>query len=115
VEIDSVSGDVTVFSVRGEPNLGDELRAVTEMVAGDVGTNVVIDLAGVDIVRSSSLTKLLKLRQALVARNRQMVLCNVHPLTQSIMEITDLNTVFTITPDKQAAISLIHNSRFTRV
>jgi anti-anti-sigma factor len=115
VKIESVSGDIIVFSVRGEPNLGDELHAVTEMVVGDVNSNVIVDLACVDIIRSSSLTKLLKLRQALIGRNRQIILCNIHPLTQSIMEITDLNTIFTIAPDKQAGISLINNSRFARV
>jgi anti-anti-sigma factor len=115
VKIESVSGDIVVFSVRGEPNLGDELHAITEMVIGDVDSNVIVDFLCVDIIRSSSLTKLLKLRQVLVGRNRQFVLCNIHPLTQSIMEITDLNTVFTITPDKQAGIFLIHNGRFAPV
>ncbi len=115
MKIVSIAGDITVFSVRGEPNLGDELQAITEMVAGDIDSNVIINFVCVDIIRSSSLTKLLKLRQALVARGRQIVLCNIHPLTQSIMEITDLHRVFVIVADKEAGISLIRNNQFAHV
>jgi len=110
VKIGSIAGDIIVFSVRGEPDLGNELQAITEMVAGDVNSNVIVNFVGVDIIRSSSLTKLLKLRQALVARERQLVLCNIHPLTQSILEITDINSIFAIAADKQAGVSLIRSS-----
>jgi anti-anti-sigma factor len=112
VKIDSLAGDLIVFSVRGEPNLGEELKAMTDMVAGDVNGNVILDYSDVDIIRSSSLTKMLKLRQAVIARNHQIVLCNIHPLTQSIMEVTDLNKVFSIAVDKETAISMIRANRF---
>lgn len=115
MKIGSVAGDIIVFSVRGEPDLGDELQAIAEMVAGDVNSNVIVNLVCVDIIRSSSLTKLLKLRQALVARGRQIVLCNIHPLTQSILEITDLNRVFVIVADKEAGVSLIRSNQFAHV
>jgi len=66
LKIGSIACDIIVFSVRGEPDLGDELQTITEMVAGDVDSNVIVNLVCVDIIRSSSLTKLLELRQALV-------------------------------------------------
>ena len=112
MKIESLAGDIIAFSVRGEPNLGGELRAITELVSDDMDSNIIVDFLCVDIVRSSSLTKLLKLRQAVVARNRQLVLCNIHPLTQSIMEVTDLNKVFPVSADKQAAVSVIRSTRF---
>jgi anti-anti-sigma factor len=115
VKIENIAGDIISFSVRGEPSLGDELRAITEMVTGNVSSNVIIDFVCVDIIRSSSLTELLKLRQTLICRGRQIVLCSMHPLTQSIMEITDLNRVFSIVADKEAGISLIHSGRFASV
>ena len=115
MKIGSIAGDIIVFSVRGEPDLGDELQAITEMVAGDVNNNVIVNFVGVDIIRSSSLTKLLELRQALVVRGRQLVLCNIHPLTQSIMETTDLNRVFVIVADKEAGEFLICSNQFAHV
>ena len=115
MKIESIAGDIIAFSVRGEPDLGDELRAITEMVADDVNSNVIVDFVCVDIIRSSSLTEMLKLRQLLVARGRRIVLCNIHPLTQSIMEITELNRVFSIVADKEAGISLIRSSQFANV
>jgi anti-anti-sigma factor len=115
VKIESLAGDIIVFSVRGEPDLADELQAITEMVAGDVNSNAIVDFVCVDIIRSPSLTNLLKLRQVLIARGRQLVLCNMHPLTQSIMEITDLNSVFVITADKQAGVSLIRSGKLAHV
>jgi anti-anti-sigma factor len=110
VKIASIAGDITVFSVRGEPDLGNELQAITEMVAGEVNSNVIVNFVCVDIIRSLNLTKLLELRQALVARGRQLVLCNIHPLTQSVMEITDFDSVFAIAADKQAAIAVIRSN-----
>ncbi len=115
MKIGSIAGDIVVFSVRGEPDLGDELQAVSDMVAGDVDSNVIINFVCVNIIKSSSLTKLLELRQTLVALGRQLVLCNIHPLTQSIMEITDLNKVFVIAADKEAGVYLIHSNQFAHV
>jgi anti-anti-sigma factor len=115
VKIGSIAGDIIVFSVRGEPDLGDELQAITEMVAGNLDSNVIVNFVCVDIIRSSSLTKLLELRQALVARGCQLVLCNIRPLTQSIMEITDINSVFAIAADKEAGVSLIRSNQFAYV
>ena len=115
MKIGNMAGDVIVFSVRGEPDLEDELQAITEMVAGDVDSNVIVNFVCVDIIRSSSLTKLLELRQALVARGRQLVLCNIRPLTQSILEITDINGVFAIAADKEAGASLIRGNQFAYV
>jgi anti-anti-sigma factor len=115
VKIENIAGDVIVFSVRGEPNLGGELQAITEMIASDIDSNAIVDFVCVDIIRSSSLTMLLKLRQAMIGRGRQIILCNIHPLTQSIMEITDLNKVFVIVADKEAGVSLIRNNQFAHV
>jgi len=115
VKIGSIAGDIIVFSVRGEPDLGDELQAITEMVAGNLDSNVIVNFVCVDIIRSSSLTKLLELRQALVARGCQLVLCNIRPVTQSIMEITDINSVFAIAADKEAGVSLIRSNQFAYV
>lgn len=115
MKIGSIADDVIVFSVRGEPDLGDELRAITEMVAGDIDSNVIVNFVCVDIIRSSSLTKLLELRQALIVRGRQLVLCSIRPLTQSIMKITDLSGVFVIVADKEAGVSLIRSNQFACV
>jgi anti-anti-sigma factor len=115
VKIGNIADDIIVFSVRGEPELGDELQAITEMVAGDVDSNVIVNFVCVDIIRSSSLTKLLDLRRALVARGRQLVLCNIHPLTQKIIEMADLNKVFVIVADKEAGVSLIRSNQFAHV
>lgn len=110
MKIGSIADDIIVFSVRGEPDLGDELRTITEMVAGDIDSSVIINFICVDIIISSSLAKLLELRRVLVARGRQLVLCNIHPLTQSIMEIANLNSVFAIAADKPAAMAVLRSN-----
>lgn len=115
MKIGSIAEDIVVFSVRGEPDLGDELQAITEIVAGDADSNVIVNFVCVDIIRSSSLTKLLELRQALAARGCQLVLCNIHPLTQSIMKTTELNRVFTIAADKPVAVAVIRSNQLVPV
>jgi len=60
-----------------EPEMGNELITVKKMVRDRGDCDVVIDFSGVDIVTSSSLSKLLKLRKMLSDSGHKLVLCSV--------------------------------------
>jgi len=59
------SDDIVLVDLPQEPQIGDELKAVTEMVRDRGDCDVVVDFSNVDIVTSSSLSKFLKLRKLL--------------------------------------------------
>ena len=51
------SEDVILVDLPQEPEMGDELKTVTEMVRDRGNCEVVIDFSTVDIITSSSLSK----------------------------------------------------------
>jgi anti-anti-sigma factor len=77
---------------------------LVRVILGSV-LDVVVDFADVDIVTSSSVAKLLKLRKVLYDNNRKLVFSSVRPKTKSIFNITGLDTVFEFVDDQFIALA----------
>ncbi len=97
-----------------EPGLNEDLGITIDAVRekGD-GCDVIIDFSHVDIITSSSLSKLLKLRKLLMDINRTLLLCSVARATKGIFSVTALDSVFAIVPDKTAAVNEINKQQPT--
>ena len=80
-------------------------RQVIESVKENNGSDVVIDFADVDIVTSSSIAKLLKLRKTLVDCDRKLVFSSVRPATRKIFVVTGLDHVFDFVEDQFVALA----------
>ncbi len=87
--------------------MGDELKTVTEIVRDRGNYDVVVDFSRVDIVTSSSLSKLLKLRKLLADCGRRLVFCSVAPATRGIFTVTGLEGVFELVDDKFVALATL--------
>ncbi|MHC4694595.1 MAG: hypothetical protein ACYS67_17790, partial [Planctomycetota bacterium] len=61
--IQNWSETIVLVDLPQEPEMGDELKAVTEIIRDRGDCDLVVDFSSVDIVTSSSLSKLLKLRK----------------------------------------------------
>jgi anti-anti-sigma factor len=103
--IQDISENVILADVTAEPGLNEELKNVTEVVRERGDCDVVIDFSKVDIVTSSSLSKLLKLRKLLLDCNRRLVLCCVAKATKAIFSVTALDDVFEMVNDQFAALA----------
>ncbi len=103
--IQNWSEDIVVVDLPAEPQMGDELSAVTEIVRDRGDCEVVIDFSSVDIITSSSLSKLLILRKMSVDCGHKLVFCGVAAATKGIFRITGLNDVFEIVDDKFVALA----------
>ena len=88
-----------------EPETGNELGTVTEMMRERGDCDVVIDFSDVDIVTSSSLSKLLKLRKMLSDSGHKLVLCSVSSATKGIFMITGLDGNFEFADDKSVVLA----------
>ncbi len=99
------SEDVLLVDLQPEPEMGDELKTVTEMVRNRGDCDVVVDFANVDIVTSSSLSKLLKLRKMLADCGHRLVFCGVAPATRGIFTVTGLESIFEFADDKFIALA----------
>jgi anti-anti-sigma factor len=99
------SEDVILVDLPQEPEMGDELKTVTEMVRDRGNCEVVIDFSNVDIITSSSLSKLLKLRKLLGDCGHKLIFCNVAAATKGIFTVTGLDGIFEIADDKFVALA----------
>jgi anti-anti-sigma factor len=109
VKVENLASDIIVFELQREPQMNGELQAVFDITAEHSDCNVILDFAYVDIITSSSLTKLLNLRQTLLASGRHLVICGLHPFTKSAFEVTGLNGVFELAVDKPAALAILRS------
>jgi len=103
--IQNWSEDIILVDLPQEPSIGDELKTVTEMVLDRGDCDVVIDFSSVDIVTSSSLSKLLKLRKMLADCSHRLIFCNVAAATRGIFTVTGLDGIFELADDKFVALA----------
>lgn len=99
------SENIILVDLPQEPNVGEELKSVTEMVRDRGDCDVVMDFSNVDILTSSSLSKLLKLRKLLADCAHRLVFSNVAPATKGIFTVTGLDGIFEIADDKFVALA----------
>jgi anti-anti-sigma factor len=103
--IQNWSENIILVDLPQEPEMGDELKAVTEIVRDRGDCDVVVDFSQVDIVTSSSLSKLLKLRKLVGDCGHRVIFCSVAPATRGIFTVTGLDGVFELTDDKFVALA----------
>jgi len=103
--IQNWSEDIILVDLPAEPEMGEELKTITEMVRNRGDCEVVVDFSKVDIVTSSSLSKLLRLRKLVGDCGHRLVFCTVAPATKGIFTVTGLDGVFEIVDDKFIALA----------
>ncbi|MHC4783851.1 MAG: STAS domain-containing protein [Planctomycetota bacterium] len=115
--IQNWSEEVILVNLATEPDMGDELQTVIDLVVEDKTQNVVVlvvedktqnvvvDFIDTDIITSSSIAKLLKLRKVLHDNGRTLVFSSVKPKTRSIFNVTGLESVFDFIDDQFIALA----------
>ncbi len=103
--IRSLSESAVVVDLPCEPELNDVLKDTTEVVRQRGNCDIVLDFSQVDIITSSSLSKLLKLRKVLLDCEHRLILCSVSPATKGIFSVTALEGIFEVVDDRFAALA----------
>ncbi len=101
------SENIILVDLSKEPEMSDELETVAEIVHDRDDCDVVIDFSDVDIVTSSSLSKLLKLHKPITRSKRRLVLCGVAAQTKGIFKVTGLDNIFEIADDRFIALATL--------
>jgi len=83
----------------------DELQAVAAMGREKADCDVVIDFSNVHVVGSTTLARLLELRQVLQDSGNKLVLCGLSPATKGGFTVTRLDSVFAFAEDRFAALA----------
>jgi anti-anti-sigma factor len=99
------SEDIVLVDLPAEPQIADELKAVTDMVRGRGNCDVVLDFSCVDIITSSSISSLLRLRKLLSDCGHKLVFCAVAPATKGVFTVTGIESIFEFVDDKFVALA----------
>jgi anti-anti-sigma factor len=99
------SEDIVLINLTREPDMSNELQTLIGSVRKNPGKDIVVDMTNVDIVSSSSIAKLLKLRKILKKNGHRLVISSVSTPTHKIFELTGLDNVFEFVEDKFIALA----------
>ena len=88
------SEKIVLVSLPSEPFCGDEIDIVIDLLKDRRGCDVVVDFSGVEVVSSSTLAKLLKLRRLLMEQETSMLISDLSEKTEEIFKVTGLDNVF---------------------
>ena len=94
-----------------EPQRGDKLKNLNEIVSTRSNCDVVVDFSTVEIVTSVNLSTLLSLRAVLREHDRQLILCDLSAPTKGIFTVAGLDAVFEFANDKDAALVAIQKAK----
>ena len=103
--IQNWSEEIILVDLPPEPDMGEELKTVTQVGRDRGDCEVVIDFSKVDIITSSSLSKLLRLKKLMSDCGHRLVFCNVAPATKGIFAVSGLDGIFEIVDDKFIALA----------
>jgi anti-anti-sigma regulatory factor len=95
------------IAVSREPELKKELETINEIVQGRDDCYVIINLANIEMLTSSSITSLLKLHNVLSENGCLLILCKVSLPTKGVFRTAELKSVFNFALDMFAAQTMI--------
>ncbi|MHC4260396.1 MAG: STAS domain-containing protein [Planctomycetota bacterium] len=109
--IEHICEDVVLVRLPlSEPQLGDEVKSVNDLINAGSKFDVVLDFSGVELVVSTSITNLMILRDLVSGLGRQLILCNVSCLVKSIFQVCGLDGVFNFAADKYAGLESLQHA-----
>ena len=109
--IDHSSQGILTVDLLPEPEMATELENAAKVVREEADCDVVIDFSSVDIITSSSISKLLKLNKLLEGYGHKLVLCGLVIATKQIFKLAGLDQVFDFADDKSAALTAVQQAQ----
>lgn len=103
------SESVILAEIPHEPRMRSELRTLTELVRDRGDCDVVIDFSDVDIMTSTSISGLLRLRKLLAGCGHRLVFCNVAAATRAIFSVAGLDEIFEFSDDRFGALARLES------
>ncbi len=105
------SDDVILVELPREPRMRDELKTLIGIVRDRGDCDVVIDFHNIDIMTSTSISALLRLRKLLTDCGHQLIFCDVCPATKGIFAVVGLDEIFDFADDKFSAFAALQSGQ----
>ena len=101
--IHNLSQSVVLIELHREPIMPDDLKEAVDVIRQRGDCDLVLDFSDVDIITSSSLAQLLRIRQMMLDCGHRLILCGVNSFTRSAFKVTGLEGIFELVDDKAGA------------
>jgi len=112
VEIQNLSENIVLVVLPREPSLINELQKVIETVTAEEKCDVVVDFSKADVITSTSIGKLINLRDLLRNRRCRLILSSMRLPTRCIFKVVGLEECFDFSDNKDTALAeLEHTSK----
>lgn len=102
--------EASVFTLktdRLDSTLAPELKSQFVLIGNSGTENLIVDLTDVQLADSSGISALLLAYRLYRDSDRTMMLCGVHSNILKLLEITQLDKVFTIVKDRTEALASV--------
>jgi len=103
------SDDIILAEFSREPRLRNELKTLIELVRDRGDCDVVIDFTHVDIMTSTSISGLLRLRKLMADCGHRVIFCNLSCATKGVFTVVGLDEIFEFADDKYSAFSALES------
>ncbi|MBI9016457.1 MAG: STAS domain-containing protein [Phycisphaerae bacterium] len=100
------SENIVMVDLADDPELTDELTALTERME-KLAKNVVLNFSEVKFINSSNISRLLKLRKALISQDKELRLCGIAVQVWGVFLLTGLDSLFDVAEDTPSALASI--------
>ena len=100
------SENVTVVDLGDDPLFSDEISTVMDGLE-ETPRHVVLNFAAVSFINSSNVARLLRMRKAVQAAKRRLVLCGVNTQVWGVFLVTGLDKIFEFTNDVSTALATV--------
>lgn len=105
--IESLADDVIAYRLHHEPYTRGELGKLVDIVSERGECDVIVDFGQVDLVTSTSLANLLRLRRMQLDCGRRLILSSVSTFTSGVFSVTGLEGLFELADDVSQAQELL--------
>ncbi len=109
-----LDGDITIVEFGEElQHLGEDVIPTVSRVVHDAGEapipKVLLDMKYVQFFGSSFIEVLFRLWQQMQTREGQFVICGVHPQCLEVLQVTKLDKLWAICPDRETGLAYLRS------
>ena len=98
------SDEIVVVDLADDPEFTDEVTALTERMEKEP-KNIVLSFANLRFLNSSNISRLLKLRKAILNHKKRLCLCAIPVQVWGVFLLTGLDTIFDVAEETASALA----------
>ncbi|MCH8147063.1 MAG: STAS domain-containing protein [Planctomycetes bacterium] len=100
------SESIVLVDLQDDPQFGDDLNAAQDLIRKRNGSDLVLDMSGVNYLNSSNIARLLKIRKLLQTdAPGRMKLCGMNTSVWGVFLVTGLDKIFDFCDDVPSGLA----------